>query len=639
MITVPINHGHMFCGLGGGARGFNKSKARVGQMQSRMVCVGGVDVDRAGLIDFRMMSGVPGTLMDLFSRGQYIAFHGKPPPDGWREMLPSDVRAAYSARPHIMFLSAPCKGFSPLTSQSKSLTPKYQALNELTLRGIWLMLEAFQDDPIEVILFENVPRIQSRGAHLLNQIRQLLQHYGYAVSGKPHDCGELGGLAQSRKRFLLIARHTEKIPPFLYEPVCKPLRGVGEVLSKLPLPGDPLGGDLHRLPNLQWKTWVRLAFVEAGKDWRSLQRLAVEDGVLRDYAIAPGTVWHPGVLGVQDWADSSGTVTGRSSPTTGTFAVADPRWDAGKYDCGQYGVDRWDQTVGAVINVKSPGQGGFSVADPRVNGLRHNNVFRVVRFDETSPAITAGGHPTSGGLAVADPRPDWKNRHPVMSVLDWEDASKTITAGGKGVQGGALSVADPRMAWNPDAHQSKLRVTDWAEPNAAITGARGVYSGAVAVADPRSGLVRDPGDAYRTSGHYGVVPWTMPSYAVTGSLSHDNGRGNVADPRLPDPSDHLACVIVAEDGTYHRPFTTLDMGALQALFDPEEFTHFHLHGSSDSAHRERIGNAVPSDAAEAMGSVIARTLLLAWSGETFILSSETIWVRSLITALQCGQTA
>lgn len=99
-----------------------------------------------------------------------------------------------------------------------SLTPKYQALNELTLRCIWLMCEAWKDDPASLIVFENVPRLATRGRHLLDQINKLLNHYGYAVAETTHDCGVIGGLAQSRKRFLLVARHVEKVPPFLYEP-------------------------------------------------------------------------------------------------------------------------------------------------------------------------------------------------------------------------------------------------------------------------------------------------------------------------------------------------------------------------------------------------------------------------------------
>ncbi|MGC8074432.1 hypothetical protein ACP3W1_28120, partial [Salmonella enterica] len=76
--------------------------------------------------------------------------------------------------------------------------------------------------------------------------------------------GEIGGLAQSRKRFLLVGRHMAKVPNFLYEPPKRNLLAVGDILGRMPLPGDPVGGPMHRIPSLQWKTWVRLAFVEAG---------------------------------------------------------------------------------------------------------------------------------------------------------------------------------------------------------------------------------------------------------------------------------------------------------------------------------------------------------------------------------------
>ncbi|MGT2493066.1 DNA cytosine methyltransferase [Cupriavidus basilensis] len=156
---------------------------------------------------------MPCTVMDLFTRAMYTAFHAKEPPAGWREATAADIRrAANNEHPHCVFISSPCKGASGLLSEALSRTPKYQALNELTLRCVWLMCEAWKDDPVELIVFENVPRLATRGRHLLDQINQILRHYGYAVNETTHDCGEIGGLAQSRKRFLLVARHMEKVP-------------------------------------------------------------------------------------------------------------------------------------------------------------------------------------------------------------------------------------------------------------------------------------------------------------------------------------------------------------------------------------------------------------------------------------------
>ena len=73
------------------------------------------------------------------------------------------------------------------------------------------------------------------------------------------------------------------------------------------------------------------------------------------------------------------------------------------------------------------------------------------------------------------------------------------------------------------------------------------------------------------------------------------------------------------------------MAALQSLVDPEE--QLELDGLSDQAWRERIGNAVPPDAAEAIAGVMARTLLLAKQGETFLLSSMPVWVRPIAVGL------
>jgi len=495
---VTINHFHLFCGLGGGARGFNRGRAMERNMRAVFQCVGGVDSDPAAILDFEKLAGVRGTVLDLFSRAQYVAFHGQEPPADWREATAADLRrAAGNHRPHIILTSPPCKGFSGLLAESVSKTDKYQALNNLTVRGIWLALEAWSDDPPEFFVLENVPRIMNRGRFLLDQIIALLRAYGYAVRESVHDCGELGGLAQHRRRFLLVARHTAKVSHELFEPRAQRVRSVGEVLDKLPLPGLDLAGPMHRIPQLAWKTWVRLAFVEAGKDWRSLQRLSVEDGYLADYGIAPAGMMPAGAV-----------------------AVSDPR-PGFTESYSQFGVIRWIDTAPTLTSQRSPGQGKFAVADPRPN------------------------------------------------------------------------------------------------------------------------LHREKGDHYLTAAHYGVVPWERSSGAVVAAAKHDSGSFSVADPRLglssiqfdglPSPDQKLACVIRAADGTWHRPFTTLELACLQSLIEPEEF--ITLSGLSDGDWRERIGNAIPPAAAEAMAGVFGRAILLSLAGETFSLSSEKVWVRPVAVSL------
>lgn len=573
-----IKHFHVCGGSGSGAAGFNDARPELGAIKGRMVCLGGVDVDPLACADFRRLTGVAQTCRDMFSLGQYQAFHGQLPPPGWVEMGAQDMRAAAGGRfPDIIFTSMPCKGFSGLLSAQKSTTAKYQALNELTLRGMWLALEAFGDDLPAFFIFENVPRIATRGRHLLDQIVQLLRHYGYVVSETFHDCGELGdGMSQSRRRFLLVARLPRKIPPFLYEPPKRALRPVSDVLGYMPLPGDAAGGPMHRIPALQWKTWVRLAFVEAGSDWRSLNRLEVQDGQLRDYLIMPEL--RGGAFGVKRWSDSSGTVAGENLPTNGAFSVADPRFQqSNRWKDGQaLGVRQWGESTGTVAGQTGPLQGAYSVADPRHHGpAKHSNEFRIVAWDSSANAVT-GAH--GSGQAVADPRP---------------------------------------------------------------------------------GMAHDRAD-YLTGGHYGVVPWTSSSGAVSAAACHDNGRWSVADPRgtsgfsdaieappMPAPADKMICRIQALDGTWHRPFTTLELAALQTFIDPEEYfapggpaaqgEQFVLAGQSDQRWREGIGNAVPRRAAAAIGQVMGQTIMLARSGETFALGSTPIWVRPVAVAVSVDQ--
>ncbi|KVU25145.1 DNA methyltransferase [Burkholderia ubonensis] len=645
-ISRTYNVFTMCSGLGGGAKGFQRALSRVGNMTAKWRCIGGIDNDPAACRDFLSLVGVLCTRMDLFTRGQYTAYWDREPPSGWREATPADIRAAAgNEHPHCVFISSPCKGASGLLPETLSRTPKYQALNELTLRCVWLMCEAWKDDPVELIVFENVPRLATRARHLLDQIGQILRHYGYAVNETTHDCGEIGGLAQSRKRFLLVARHTAKVPAFLYEPPVKRLQGVGTVLGRMPLPGDVAAGPMHRVPALQWKTWVRLAFVEAGSDWRSLNKLVVEDGYLRDYLIVPEM--HNGVLGVNDWDDSCGVVAGASRPGNGAFSVADPRGPADAAQYQQYGVLKWGESSGVVTGAKSPGQGTFSVADPRHTGPeKHSNEFRIVPWRGAAGAVTSA-HGT--GHCVQDPRAttgfEGAGKYRVTA---YDESAGTVIARSDSGQG-AFAVADPRPPAGPLF--SKYKVTEWAKHAGTVIG--GDDQGAYAVADPRPGMRRERGDAYLTGGHYGVVGWDQASGAVSAAAGHDNGRWSVADPRLPAASAKLVAVIRALDGTWHRPFTTLELAALQSLVDPEQLQidaeqdawarqriaatgnacPFKLDGDSDSAWRERIGNAVPPDAAEAIGEVMGTTLLLAESGETFRLSSTPVWVRPVAIAL------
>lgn len=303
------------CGLGAGALGFQRAGFKI---------CGAVDIDPAACRDFKAITGVEPTLADL------------------ETMTPAQLRASCSHRPDVVFTSSPCKGLSGCLPAAAAATAKYQAMNELAFRSIYLALEAFADDLPPLFLFENVPRIISRGADMLARIEALLRGYGYAVARSTHDCGKLGGLAQHRRRFLLVARRIATVPPFLYLPPTKRVRGIGEVLGAMPVPrpGSSEGGPMHRLPQLSVLNWVRLALIPAGGDWRDLpESVRLTDRPARQN----------GGFGVQDFDDPARSVLGHHEVRDTWGSVADPRVAtiAARHD-GTLGVESWDDAAHTV---------------------------------------------------------------------------------------------------------------------------------------------------------------------------------------------------------------------------------------------------------------------------------------------------
>jgi hypothetical protein len=392
---------------------------------------------------------------------------------------------------------------------------------------------------------------------------------------------------------------------------------------------------MHRMPALQWKTWVRLAFVRGRIDWRSLNDLAVEGGQLRDYLLVPAM--HRGGYGVRRWDEPTGVVASESRPSNGAFSVADPRveqssgWNAGQH----YGVHRMDDTAGAITAQAWPNQGRFAVADTRLEDNEFHG-FRVVRWDRKAGTVTGARAPGSSAQAVADPRhagaPKFSNE---LAVGAWGDGARAVTS----AHGTGQCIADPRGGEDAAALHGKYPVTPWGDPartviagNAngafAVADPRGTPAGrpfgkyhcaewdeatktviasddhgAYAVADPRTGLDAARG-AYLTGGHYGVVPWDATSGAVSAAACHDSGRWSLADPRtcemeqfvkfeMPAADQKLVAHIVSEDGTWHRPFTTLELAALQSLFDPEDparSPRSPMHSRPTSAATRRTAN-------------------------------------------------
>ena len=525
---------HLFGGSGGGAQGFAKAREKWQGISGHFVNLGGVDVDPEACVDFEALTGVPELCMDLFSREDYTAWHGHEPPEDWHEATPEDIRAASQGiRPDVVFTSPPCKGLSGLLPTAQANSAKYQALNKLTIRGIALALEAWRDDLPALIILENVPRIKSRGAHLLAAIKTLLQSYGYRVRDGLHDMGEVGGLAQHRRRYLLVARLPARMSSFLYQPPIKKVRAIGDELGRLPLPDDPAAGPMHHLPKLNWLTWLRLALIPAGQDWRALQDIAPGSFGIEGY----GSVPHFNhVLRVTKWDDPSGTVAGGSRPAQGAICVADPRIPA---EAAQYGntyrVNPWDEAAGTVTAQGSPSNGAECVADPRLGADAFGHALRVAGWGDAAGTVTAARSPAYGAIAAADPRLPGAHWSGHFRVVRFSEPARTVTGqSGSFSSNAGMAVADPRIGYEP--RKGSFRVNPWGQPSTTVIGATDVRgsNGVAAVADPR---VSEHGKAFKGSpGLFGVIDWTSAAPAVTGSasVSGSNMAAAVADPRVPE---------------------------------------------------------------------------------------------------------
>lgn len=408
MSCKTFTFGVLFAGLGGLTRGFEDAGFEE---------VFALDYDAAACRDHGRICKREATQADLAT------------------MTPDELRALSPRRPDVLVSSPPCVAFSGCLPQAQSVTPEYQAISSLAFRGIWLALEAWADSPPPLVLIENVPRINSRGRQWLDDLKALFAAYGYAWAESTHDCGELGGLAQHRRRFLGVARHRAQVPEFLYEPRKQNVRGVGEVLESLPVPvpGGADGGPLHRLQRLSLLNWIRLALIPAGSDWRALPEQV-------ELTCSPRS----GVYGVHGWQAASGTVVGEARIDNGCWAVADPRSVCVRRE-GALGVTGWAQPTHAVIGAASVQNTALQVADPRIHFQHRAGALGVDGWE--APAGTVIGEARCyQGSNVADPRlPERANRqNGGYGVNAWDRGSHAVIATAK-VDVSWSSVADPRL--------------------------------------------------------------------------------------------------------------------------------------------------------------------------------------------------
>lgn len=610
-----------FGGLGAGARGFLDAHSHLFGFDLRFECLGGIDNDAEACVDFEYLTNAPAWCVDVetITGAQLRDRYGRDAPD-------------------CVFLSPPCKGASGLLPKHLAGTEKYERMNRLAVVWMKAMLEAWRDDPPKLVLLENVPRLKTRAREMLAECKRLLVAAGYRIHEGFHDCGEIGGLAQRRRRYLMVARLTKRCPELLYQPPKKRVRACGEVLELLPVPATSEArayGRIHDLPRISWLNWVRLALIPPGGDWRDLEGVLAEGQerreVFKRHEVAP-------------WEEPTGTITGAGANAVGH--VADPRVEPfGNVER----VTPWDRPVGTITRSPAPSSGAAAVADPRWFG----GVLGVRRWEDAAPTVTGRAGVSTGAFAIADPR----GPHPgAYGVSGWQEPVVTIR-GESHPSNGRFAVADPRgaqLALPPSEarHWNKYAVGAWEEPARAVIGAVQPGSGGPAVADPRPTRKRkrgragdgDPRVTYAYDAGYAVLGWEQAARTIAGCSAVGTGAYAVAEPRPERPPFNVELdaaiaragetpkkppsflpVIVSKDGTWHRPLTTLELASLQGIPTIWKGAPLALAGRSQSSWRERIGNAVPVGAARAIAERMLTTLGASALG-SLLLDGGSVWV-------------
>lgn len=573
-----------FAGIGGGAIGFQQAAASLEKfgLKGRFRVIGAFDFDAGAATDFERLTGAPCEVVDV------------------RELTVERLRALCPRRPDVVFGSAPCKGASPLLGNELAETEKYQEMNELMLVWTKLLFAAWGDDPPLLTINENVPRLASRAKDTVKEVVKLHQRHGYVVHAGSHNCGEVGGLAQNRVRFLMVARLARRVPSFLYQPPRQRVRGCGEVIGPLPLPSDPAGGDMHILTDICVTNWIRLALIPPGGDWRNIE------GALQAHE-ARNTHWSRYHTARFDLA----TPVVAGSGTNGAFGVADTRVPpgaaAGFVACSipgladdrpldvrlpvdayplMYGVRAWPQASVTITGKMSPTCGAFSLADARVtaevrrvarNPDAHRNKYTVACAGAAVGTIIGAMHVGSGAPSVEDLRVPAGTFRGAYGVLHLDDTAGAITSA-EGPSMGRFSVADGRVASAVRARAyrftNELMLHGWGRTARTVTGATHLGNGAGAVEDARvSGKrygmnwrvedarapahtvigvtdiqagapsypdVRVPPSTFLS---YGVLAFSTPSGTITGNRAPGGGAFSVADVRL-------TCEVRENSGAY-----------------------------------------------------------------------------------------
>jgi hypothetical protein len=211
-------------------------------------------------------------------------------------------------------------------------------------------------------------------------------------------------------------------------------------------------------------------------------------------------------------------------------------------------------------------------------------------------------------------------RNGAYGVVAFDRPTYTIIASGK-IDNSPVAVADPRAA--PPAYV----VLSYEETKRVVDGEVPVP---FAIVDPQR-----PGEPLAIVDDLKKPPFRW----IERTVQRTTKQGKVIS-KTTRVRETVALVLISEDGTWHRPLTTLELAVLQAFPAQHEGKPLDLGvpagtrgrkpDQAVTAQREVIGNAVPPKVAEAMSGQVLLSLMVAAGALSAMGAFGTdVWVRNL----------
>lgn len=351
--------------------------------------------------------------------------------------------------------------------------------------------------------------------------------------------------------------------------------------------------------------------------------------------------------GMEDAEGPASTVRGRHDVWAAPASTNDPRVEtsipprASRLNGGR-GVEDAGEPAHTVVAEGTVSNTRASIADSRVDtsyprgDAAKSGILGVRNDEEPSGTILGAATVRNSGVSVTDPRLVCSQRADAYGVNNADQPSGTIV-GHHQHDNVAGSVADSRvsveLAHIPQRGTMGVQASD--EPSDVIRGNHSIRQAPGAVEDPR--VSRKPSKRAAKPAKpslprlYNERGWPVATHYL---VQLDDGRLVLYGPPVDfaDPRPRADLVIVALDGTLHRPFTDAELALLMGF--PLGFVFCGSSSCSKTnegeplktGRRKRIGNAVPPPTAYAIAQECMATLIASANGG-FRLASGDVWVQ------------